>query len=336
MQKKQKFPWKKNFFRVPEWVKIKIKDQKRPDIIVAAVKKITAADVIAGLYKHLGIHMEGENLIFPSTQIPNVTSGRYSRTNIQGKEVIRRDLPKITKSYTWDSPNFGDWSKGSHQVTIDREVYQREFISPKELEIKIELLDTQQKDGAVIFVLKFTVEEVLSISDEDFEGSLLYNLNLLQENIGRSEVFPSDATREDFMRTVLVEWEILPPGKKEDIIEKIISGFKSVTPEEREKIGLRYDLLSKLKPQCYVRGTSGFHRYFGAMFADDLVVFENIEYGNAIYAMFEDWKKLSKRSRTQLLSGGDTGFERIVHRDGWESKVQELVRNKMIQKEKVA
>jgi hypothetical protein len=72
-------------------------------------------------------------------------------------------------------------------------------------------------------------------------------------------------------------------------------------------------------------GRSGFARYFGALVADDLVVFENIEYGNAIYVMFEDWRETSQRDRLDLLRSGGAGFERIVHRPGWEGRMRKVV-----------
>ena len=53
------------------------------------------------------------------------------------------------------------------------------------------------------------------------------------------------------------------------------------------------------------------------MFGDDFVVFENLQYGNAIYVMYENWQAISQRSRVELLAGDPDSFERIVHRSGW-------------------
>ena len=49
-----------------------------------------------------------------------------------------------------------------------------------------------------------------------------------------------------------------------------------------------------MKPTEIVLGMSGNTRYLGAKYAEDLVVFENLEYGNAIYILYENWKILSK------------------------------------------
>lgn len=43
-----------------------------------------------------------------------------------------------------------------------------------------------------------------------------------------------------------------------------------------------------------VIGNSMFSNYIGVMLEDDLVVFENIEYGNVIYIFYDDWDEISK------------------------------------------
>ena len=81
-----------------------------------------------------------------------------------------------------------------------------------------------------------------------------------------------------------------------------------------------------LQPKALVFGTSGFQRYFGGMLEDDLVIFENIEYGNAIYLMYENWEELSQRSRIELLSGRcGHNFDRVVHSSGWRDRVHDIV-----------
>ena len=75
-----------------------------------------------------------------------------------------------------------------------------------------------------------------------------------------------------------VSWEVLPPGTKEEAVERVFCG-RTPSPEERGVVEDRYTFLMGLKPKNLVFGLSGIQRYFGAQIADDLVVFENIEYG---------------------------------------------------------
>jgi hypothetical protein len=195
------------------------------------------------------------------------------------------------------------------------------------LEILIEHLGEDVR--AVAQTFKFTVDEVLQRNKRKFRDSLLSAVNLLQENTGNYDVFPSGAPVEEYLKTLYVNWEILPPGEREDNLKRILSNIPQDNPRVRERIIERYDFLAKLHPQDFVRGTNGFRSYFGARFAKDLVAFENVDYGNAIYVMFEDWEELSKRSRIELLSGTGEGFVRIPHIDGWKTKLTKLIQEVM-------
>jgi hypothetical protein len=321
---------KKNFRKMPEQILGRIERISQNDVVIACVKKISAADIAAGKYAHLGIDLREGYPVFPSRQVPKPTVGKYSRINARGTMLIRMDLPKTTKTYSIEAPNFGDWSRGSHTVEWDREVYRRDFFPPKELEIETELLGEEIK-GEQLFIFKFVVIEVLDKKSITFkssvrlENALFFNLNLLQENIGAADIFASTATREDYLGSLFVDWEILPPGDREGTVTRILSGFRSPSDEIRRKLIARYNLLAELRPLGFIRGVSGLRRYFGAQFTNDLIVFENIEYGNAIYAMDANWETLSKSSRLELLRGDKNGFERIVHRAGWEDKLKDLV-----------
>lgn len=316
-----KKPWKKNFRKFPKQVEQKIKDFEDDNIQVACSKKISMNKIQSGLYHHLGIYIKGDTLIFKDKLVPTTRIGKYSKRNVNGRIIIRYDLPKITKTYTMTVPNWGDWSNGEHDINIDREVYVREFEPPKDIEMNIELL--HQDDRVENFILKFSIDQVFDKYDEDFEEDIFYSLNILQENIGSCDVFPADAKKADFLRTQFVEWEILPPGEED--LKIILSKVKNPSEKITKIITERLSVLKKLEPIEMIYGVSGLHRYFGAKFAENLVVFENLEYGNAIYIMFDNWKKLSKLSRKQLLKMKNRNFERIEHRSNWQKKLEKVI-----------
>ena len=101
--------------------------------------------------------------------------------------------------------------------------------------------------------------------------------------------------------------------------------MKNLTPEIDGLVKERAELFRKLNPQKYIRGTGGLSRYVGALFADDLVVFENVHYGNALWVLYESWAETSKRSRIDLLRLRDTPFDRFVHSDGWQDRFAEHI-----------
>ena len=88
--------------------------------------KIKPQDILDGDFKHLDIEIVDGTLKYPDRILPKPDVGRYSKYNIYGREIVRDDLPMVSNGYTIDTPNFGDWSKGSHDVTINRDVYQKE------------------------------------------------------------------------------------------------------------------------------------------------------------------------------------------------------------------
>lgn len=323
--KKKKFHWQQNFRKIPAVILAKVNNFAKDDVIIAGVKRISESDILAGKYQHLGITLEANRLTFPNSFLPNVKVGTYSRINIEGKEIIRKDLPKTTKTVFIETPNFGDWSRGSHTVGIPRQVYQRDLITPKELEIKIELL-REEVSAEKNFVFKFSVDIVLNRKHNDLKSDLLYSLNLLQENVGVANVFHNNSDLGEYLKTINVNWEIFPLGDRDNVVSRILSGYKTPTKEIREKILKRYNLLTSLKPIAFISGTNGFRRYFGAKFSEKLVVFENLEYGNALYVMFEEWNVLSKLSRLELLSRKKEGFVRIIHKSGWEIELKQLVK----------
>lgn len=315
----------KNFRKIPPSISGKIQQLQTTEIVVATVVKIASSNIAKGAFGHIGISFNGEGLVFNKTFLPDKTAGKFSDINVNGQEIKRKDLPKITKTFYFETPNFGDWSNGSHTSSVDREVYQKDWIAPKELEIGVEVIGDDVVGGEIYYTIKFEVLDTIDATADGFEKDLLYNINLLHENVGTFDVYPADAPRSDYLKTLQIDWEILPPGERDDNISKIISGLRKMDKAKIEIVQKRYDVLQRLRPKSFIKGTSGFRRYFGAKFEEDLVAFENVEYGNAMYIMFENWIDLSKKSRIDLLKGDDSGFVRVIHGKAWEAMVEGIV-----------
>jgi hypothetical protein len=319
--------WKKNFRKIPQPITEKIRQLGSKSVVVGCVAKLSEVDIRKDVYGHLGITFEKGNLTHPDSIVPDPEAGRYSDSNANGHELVRTDLPMITKTYSFDAPNYGDWSNGSHEVSWDRPVYVREFVPPTENEIKIEFIGEEGSGDAKTFVFRFAVDQPLRAGDRHFNDEVFRLLNLMQESLGVSDVFPSDAKLEDYLRTIYVNWEILPPGERDNNIAKITAAVRNADEETRKRIVDRYDFFDKMKHEALIQGHGGFKRYFGAKFSDELVAFENMEYGNAVYIMLKDWKETSKRTKQELLASGQDGkgFFRVVHAKGWKTQVKKLI-----------
>lgn len=310
---------RKNIIKIPNKIKKQIEVFNQDDIVVACVKYIPNEEI--NKYKHLNISYINGELIVPPSRTPDPNAGKFSRANLEGFEKKRTDLPKISKEFSFEAPNWGGY--GTHLVSRSRKVFQKDFYPPKEVELKIEQIEKREHG----YKIKFSIEQVINRRTPNFEKELLYNLNLLQENVGIVDVFPSIATLADYAKTVYIDWEILPPGTVDEIIEALLKNQnkESITLDQIKTMRERIGVMSKLKPVVYIKGTTGFLRYFGAKFGDDFVVFENIKYGNALYVMYDSWEELSKKSRTELLSGQREGFDRVEHKKGWDGILRKFV-----------
>lgn len=304
----------KNFLRIPGNILQRLATFDQDDVVAATVKLVPREDV--GRYARLGLSLDDGNLGIPEPQPPDPSAGRYSNANLYGMEKVRKDLPKITRSYGFWAPS---WGSGSfHYVSHDREVYIREIYPPKQVNLSVALVE-RRGEG---FLLRFAIDQVLSRRTPNFERELLYNLNLLQENVGAADVFESATSLADYALSVKVDWQLLPPGTVDEVVAAMLRGKRPVTPEQTAIMKERITVMHRLQPEAYITGTDGFLRYFGARFGDDFVAFENARYGNALYIMYDGWEALSQKSRIELLAGDRELYDRIEHRPGWVNQLR--------------
>lgn len=322
---------KRNIRKIPKDISEKIKTLYNNGVIVGCAGRFSAEDLESGKLSNLGITLDQSGLYLENSIIPTSDSGKYSSYNINGREIIRRDLPKETHYNSIESPNWGDSYNGTHTVNLPYKKFPREFRSPRELEIVINC--DNKEAGLSEYIISFQVLDILDKNDNDFENKLFENLNLLQENVGMIGVESADMSISEYTATLNLSWEILPPGTLEDTLQRLFR-TKQPTDKQKEVASQRYTFFLSLKPKNLIYGRSGLRRYFGAQITDGLVVFENIEYGNAIYVLFDNWEKLSQLSRIDLLSGEyENQFIRIIHEGPWEREVRKIISDRCNKKE---
>jgi hypothetical protein len=255
--------------------------------------------------------------------LPDYSRGRFSRWNIDGREIVRRDLEKQEYYHSFEAP---DWDGlGTHTVTQVRRRYPREFLPPRLNTLKVEIIN---EDSETI-VVRVILSEILNRKDLNFLHNLFYAINLMQENIGAIDVIESGESSAEYLQTLFVDWQIFPPGERDRFISSILSG-RSHSREEREAIIERVDFIHTLKPKKLISGQNSFNNYFGAEIADNLYVFECSDYGNACYIMYDNWEELCKRSRIELMSGVcGNNFDRVIHRGRWQDKVKWYLKKKI-------
>ena len=115
-------------------------------------------------------------------------------------------------------------------MTWERMVYQREHFPPKHLSIEVTVIGKEPGPNP-IYLVKFALDEVLDPKSPTLEKDLLYDLNIIQENTDAADVFPTNATLEQYRTTLTVRREILPPGNRERNVSIIIRDTPDLPPE---------------------------------------------------------------------------------------------------------
>ncbi|MFG1592475.1 hypothetical protein [Halobacteriovorax sp. CON-3] len=314
----------KNYRKIPKHINKKIETFNSNYLEVGAILRVTETEILNGKLDQLGLTLNQIKSLGDINLTPPIDNGLASKKNLNGHVKVRKDLPKYLKAFDFEVPIWGDYSKGTNTITQYREVYPRDVYAPTNYSIKIRLLNVEDGDQKS-YILKFKIDANFMIGELDFEKYLLSAINVLQENVGVSDVFELNASDDEYLKEEYLNWEIFPAGTKEEIFKSLLTGNKKTKSYMGDRVNDRYETLAALKPDSYIRGTNGFGSYFGALFDDDLVVFENVTYGNALYIIKDDWKKLSKLSRTELMKKYKGKFERIVHSKSWKKDLKETI-----------
>jgi hypothetical protein len=315
---------KKRYIRkVPPFIEARLSSIGN-EFNVAVAKRISISDIQSGLYAHVGLIWQNGQVTLRNASLLPVDYGRFARLDVEGQEIVRRDLPKIDKTITFVNPRLFGIPGNSCTITQVRQVYRREHLPGPQLHLEAAILLAGQDSC----IAKFGVKKNFSALEPNLDRDLLFALNLLQEAVGSVNVFASTATSQDYLSTIHVHWEILPAGERETNIRLILSSFKPRTLEEKEELERRaierYDFFETLNPKHIIRGTGGLNGYMGALVKDDVVVFEHLTPGNGIYMLFDDWAEQSKRTKTDLLTYGEEGkdYIRITHTGDWQLRVR--------------
>jgi hypothetical protein len=253
--------------------------------------------------------------------LPQASTGRWSKWNVSGREIVRRDLPKVSRSWTIEAPDFH--GSGTHSVTFHREVFQKQRRFGQQIEAAVTRRD-EPRDALVGTVL-MTLQAPYA---QDAEQAYLYAASLARTWFGSATPYRLDEAGIPQVPDQSVSWDFLPDGTIEQMHEAIVKKFgQSAPPQEIDIMIDRLQKVQSLSPEKRLVGTSGLQRYIGYMFGDDFVAFENPRVGNALYLMYGDWESLSQLSRSRLLSSREGEFDRIVHSARWFEKLRLAVYN---------
>ena len=306
-----------HFRKVPNYIIQELSQLNDARVSVVATHYVSKSDIMAGRFRHVGITATSDGIQCPDSLLPTMMSGTYARRNKDGYDIVHKDMPKVRKTIWWESPNFGDPSKGYHDNYRDLWVYPRTHIPAREWEVAIHIEQVDNNNLKIVAKLEPSLERNSSRFNED----LFFAINLMQEQFRDCHILAANLTAEQIAQTIHVGWEFFPEGTLEQTIERVIRRMRSPSSERIGEVKRRVNILDIFKPKRYIYGKGMSARYFGAMMEDDIVVFENLDYGNAIYILSDNWAELSKMSRIDILRKHENEYIRILHKSGWEKNL---------------
>lgn len=309
---------KKNIIKIPPRVMVRLHKFASSSLVAACTMQYKLQDVNSGALEQFGIVLStgGAEVGLSGRFEPPPTSGRYSRINSNGTTKIHTDQPKVPREI---EGTIKDWHGNYHTVMITRQCYPRSELPAKHVQIEAKII-RKELDWVVV---GFRVNDELNCSQPDFNERLLFDLNLLQENIGYGTIELASIDISQYQHILSVDWPIFPPGALTSIelaCRLFGRSARNLDDKAVKIVDERYDFLMKLGARQIIVGTDSFYGYIGAELSNDVVVFENIRFGNAIYILNEDWRQLSKMTKGELQAL-KKGAIRILHIEGWKHEV---------------
>lgn len=253
---------------------------------------------------------EGESLSPPPI-------GRFTEFNANGRLIIRKDLPKIDKTFTAHS-SWEDWHGNPHSGirVITRKVYPTEQVPPPSEYFTI----LNSARGPVV------ASRSLSLSPATAD-QILHLVNLFLEVFGQFEMLGKDLQPSDRLQIRKLNWKILPPGAYPfERARKELSQFLSGLPDTaRPVVEDRIRTITRYEPDLIAVGVGGFTDYVVFGFTKrGMYVLESHRLGNATYALKSDWESVAMLSKKEILDGS-LHEARVIHNHGWRAAVGRLI-----------
>ncbi|MGE3147785.1 MAG: hypothetical protein AB7K04_01840 [Pseudorhodoplanes sp.] len=296
------------------------------DRYLAAVPAGASFRIAVAITTDLALRLERAG--FPPTPqagatILPATIGPVSRFNAEGGWNVRRDLPKESRYVRTVWWRWRQWAGRhryeDHEDTRDiyRDCYPRERIDPPSAELTWIERDSRS----------YVVSEVLTHIPEN-AARARHVINLFLELFGTCEVLLADLARLPDLAIRKVNWRMLPPGEYpwERLAEHIRGVMKGASADALRVIEDRQTTIKAHGPDEMYVGEGGFSDYIAYRFRPrGLTVMESVRRDNAIYVFGDEWERVSRLTKAQVLSSRHHKA-RVIHAKGWKARLAELLK----------
>ncbi len=282
----------------------KCKDKK---IVIAKIVKEEDLPVL----KKIGFSVP---LIINESITPNSNYNKLTLENVNGKEIIRKDLPRdeeYVQSVHWKTIDWGGYEhEGDSLVTRLR--YRREYC--KAFNEKLNIL--KNSEGHIIVCSnEFTVEN---------KERIKFVINLFLSIFGEFQVIDESL---NFPKIEKKNFVFLRPGElSKDQLKAIIgNNNKKLNSAENNLIWQRFEFLNKFNELDKIMvGEQGFHGYYALKTKNYWVVECNFT-NNATYLFDDKWEDYVKLTKQQVINA-NLCKKRVYHNNNWETEMSQLLK----------
>lgn len=240
--------------------------------------------------------------------------GPVTKFNAEGRDELLKNLPMET--YYHDAC-IKDWHGYYHYVDMPGKRYQRKHIDAPLQEISLITIGDKN----------YAISDLLSNSQEG-RDLIKHVVNLFLEIFGLCEILDKDKCPEvATAKLKRANWQIIPEG--EIVWEKVnqyAGNIQDASELVRQLQKHRFTTIIKYKPDEVYYGNGGFHGYLVFVFKKkNMVLMENMIYGNATYVFGDNWAELSKLSKAEIIQQ-NLQEKRLVHRENWPFLIAKLLK----------
>lgn len=250
-------------------------------------------------------------------QILPKSIGNISNFNAYGKFHKLKDEPMET-AYSQREWFWKDWGGHQHSKIVDvpYKRYPREFIQPPSEELRVVSTASNQ-----------LIVSRLVVKNSSFYDDIKHIVNLFLEIFGECIILDENLNDIEIPKIEKLNWEVLPPGEYPwDEVKNHVKESVSKAPKGKKPvIEHRLKIITKHNPTYFAVGKGGFDGYWVFGFPEKgIYILENSNYGNATYCFGDNWKQCTQLSKKEILDN-ELHFDRVVHREGWEKGINDLV-----------
>lgn len=262
-----------------------------------------------------------DNLKDGETVLPKPI-GRTSLFNAEGKYIVHKDRPMET-AYRTVEWSWTEWHGryDSVEKTDFRDVpykrYPRTYVTAPSLELT--LFTDNQGQRVILTPLIFDWK--------NNNKATVHSVNLILDAFGECTFF--DEERNQIINSPLhrLNWKILPEGQYPftKLQELLKDELAKVKEGNRSFVNRRLERINSFNPEFTAIGQGGFSGYVIFGFPKKKIyVLESILYGNATYVLGEDWERISKLTKAEILDGSLHEY-RVIHLRNWFEKIGRLL-----------